>query len=100
MNGEQLLNIRNNNQPYTLIDIREQYEYEHINIGGVHIPMGEMLNRLDEIPKDSLVIIHCQSGVRGEKMTKVLNSLGYNNVHNLEGGIEAIENMITTQSQK
>ena len=97
MNCEQLLNIRKNKEPHHLIDIREQYEYEYFNIGGRHIPMGEMLNRIDEIPKESLVVIHCQSGLRGEKMTKVLNAMGYNNVHNLEGGIEAFEKLTAAQ---
>lgn len=72
-----------------LIDIRELYEYEDINIGGIHIPMGEVLNRLDEIPKDKPVVIHCQSGARGQKLTQVLHNLGYNNVTNLEGGLES-----------
>jgi rhodanese-related sulfurtransferase len=51
--------------------------------------MGEILDRLDEIPRDKPVIVHCQSGSRGEKLVQVLKSLGYNNVSNLEGGIEA-----------
>jgi rhodanese-related sulfurtransferase len=72
-----------------LIDIRESYEYEELNIGGTHIPMGEILNRLDQIPKDKPVVIHCQSGSRGQKLTQVLHSLGYENVTNLEGGLES-----------
>jgi adenylyltransferase/sulfurtransferase len=89
MNCEKLFNMRKNNEAHHLIDIREAYEYEHFNIGGVHLPMGEILNRLDEIPRDKPVIVHCQSGSRGEKLVQVLKSLGYNNVSNLEGGIEA-----------
>lgn len=94
MNSEKLLNMRNNNESFHLIDIRETYEYEHFNIGGVHLPMGEILNRLDEIPKDKPVIVHCQSGARGGKLVQVLHSLGFNNVSNLEGGIEAYQLML------
>lgn len=89
MNCEKLLNMLSNNMDYLLIDIRERYEYEHENIGGQHLPMGEVLNRLNEIPKDKPVILHCQSGGRGDKLAKLLHSLGYDNVSNLEGGIEA-----------
>ncbi len=89
MQSEKLLNMIKQNEDHLLVDIREAYEYEHANIGGVHIPMGEILARLDEIPKDKPVVIHCQSGSRGEKLCKLLRSLGYANVLNLEGGIEA-----------
>ncbi len=99
MNCEQILNIQINEEKHLLIDIREHYEYQDHNIGGRHIPMGEILNRLDEIPRDILVIIHCQSGARGAKMTKVLHSMGFNNVENLDGGLDAFSSLQTTQVQ-
>jgi rhodanese-related sulfurtransferase len=88
MNCEKLIHIRRNAEDLMLIDIRETYEYEELNIGGIHIPMGDVLNRLDEIPKDKPVVIHCQSGARGQKLTQVLHHMGYHNVSNLEGGLE------------
>ena len=91
MNCEKLLNIKKNNEDVLLIDIRDLYEYEHNNIGGKHIPMGEVLNRLNEIPRDKAVVLHCQSGARGEKMVQVLQSMGFTNVENLDGGIEAFQ---------
>ena len=84
--------LQSKTKEFILIDIRELYEYEHLNIGAMHIPMGEFLDRLDEIPSNKLVILHCQSGNRAQKLTEVLHSLGYNHVQNLEGGIDAYLN--------
>ena len=38
---------------FLLVDVREQWEHEAYNIGGLHIPMGELMGRLSEIPKDN-----------------------------------------------
>lgn len=89
MTAEHLDSLLKTNSKVTIVDIRESYEYEYENIGALHIPMGEILNRLDEFKDEEVVVLHCQSGVRGEKMTKVLNNMGLQNVQNLDGGIEA-----------
>jgi rhodanese-related sulfurtransferase len=89
MTAEQLDALLRSNSKVKIIDIRESHEYEFENIGALHIPMGEVLNRLDQFKDDETVVLHCQTGSRGEKMAKVLNDLGFKNVHNLEGGIEA-----------
>ncbi len=39
---------------FLLVDVREEHEREHYNIGGIHIPMGELMSRLDELPKDKV----------------------------------------------
>jgi hydroxyacylglutathione hydrolase len=90
--------LRSKNEVFLFIDIRERYEYDYENLGAKHIPLGDFLNRLDEIPKDKTVVIHCQSGARAGKLTDVLHSMGYENVHNLEGGIEAYVNFSLTHS--
>lgn len=85
----ELFKLKSQGDTVIFIDIRESYEYEFQNIDAKHIPMGEILNRLDEIPRDELVVLHCQSGSRAGKMVDVLRHLGYTKVENLEGGIEA-----------
>jgi sulfur-carrier protein adenylyltransferase/sulfurtransferase len=99
MKCQELMNMMEIDKNILLIDIREVYEYEDKNIGGINIPMGEILNRLDEIPKDRPVVIHCQSGSRGQKLTHVLFSLGYENVTNLEGGLESYLELSSQVSQ-
>lgn len=74
---------------HTLIDVREPYERDVSDIGGMHIPMGEVLSRLEEIPTHHPVVIHCRSGSRSAAVTHALTAHGLENVHNLTGGITA-----------
>jgi rhodanese-related sulfurtransferase len=75
---------------HVIIDIREPYEYVACNIGSKHIPMGEICNRVAELPKDKELVIMCRSGKRAEAVANVLISdHGLTNVLILEGGISA-----------
>lgn len=71
-----------------LIDVREQWEYDEGHIPGVTlIPMNEIPNRLTEIPTDKEVIVTCRSGNRSGQITDYLRQQGFDNVHNMSGGI-------------
>jgi rhodanese-related sulfurtransferase len=73
-----------------VIDVREQWEYDEGHIPGVTlIPMGEVADRLAEIPTDKEVIVTCRSGNRSGQITDFLRSQGYDNIHNMDGGILA-----------
>ena len=73
-----------------LIDVREQYEYDEAHIPGITlIPLGEVPQRLEEIPTDKTVIMTCRSGNRSGQATDFLRESGYDNVHNMAGGINA-----------
>lgn len=75
---------------FQLIDVREESEFEEMNINGHLIPMGEVMDRADEISKTKQVVVHCRSGKRSASVISVLESqLGYTNLYNLEGGIMA-----------
>ncbi|WP_420630946.1 rhodanese-like domain-containing protein [Candidatus Leptofilum sp.] len=75
-----------------VLDVREQWEYDEGHIPGVTlIPMGEVSSRLSEIPTDKEVIVTCRSGNRSGQITDYLRQQGYDNVHNMEGGILAWE---------
>ncbi len=80
---------------YTLIDVREVYEYESGNIGGIHIPLSEIEDHLTKIPRNGDVIIHCKSGGRSQKAVDLLtDKYGYSNLLNLKGGVTAWQNEI------
>lgn len=82
--------MRDRGEAHQLIDVRESHEFELCNIGGDHIPMGEILNRKDDIRTDVPVIIHCRSGQRSSAVVTALeNHFGMENLHNLSGGILA-----------
>ncbi len=75
---------------FQLIDVREPYEYEIANIGGLLIPKGEILQHLDEIDRDKNVVIHCRSGKRSQDVIDLLKQeAGLMNLYNLKGGILA-----------
>tara|TARA_B100000683_G_scaffold4670_1_gene5011 strand:+ start:2798 stop:3118 length:321 start_codon:yes stop_codon:yes gene_type:complete len=80
-------------EKYQLVDIREPYELEIDGVSNaIHIPMGELVNRLDEIPNDSNVVFHCSSGKRSTSMMHFLqmNKLCKDNYYSLEGGFQSI----------
>ncbi len=73
-----------------LLDVREPYERELASIRpSLHIPMGEVPERLEEIPKDREVIVYCHSGSRSMMVAGFLVNRGWKNVANLSGGIDA-----------
>src|SRR5438270_10315462 len=77
-------------EPLTLIDVREPYEAEIARIEGSKlIPLGELETRLGEIPREKMIVMHCHSGMRSERGAQLLRQAGFENVYNLEGGIEA-----------
>ena len=87
-------------EDFILVDIREKLEFETGNINGKHIPMGELLSRLAEIPSDKKVVIHCKAGGRSEKMIRYLSAeKGYSNLINLSGGLLAWQEEINPQIQ-
>ena len=73
-----------------ILDVREQSEYDAGHIPGVTlIPLNDVPNRLNDIPKDKPVIVTCRSGNRSGQATDFLRQQGYTNVHNMTGGINA-----------
>ena len=75
-----------------VLDVREQWEYDEGHIPGVVLlPLGEVPNRLDEIPTDKTVVVTCRSGNRSGQATNFLRQNGFENVHNMQGGILAWE---------
>jgi adenylyltransferase/sulfurtransferase len=86
---------------FVLVDVREPAEYDICRIPGAQlIPLGELNDRYSEIPKDREVILHCRSGVRSARAAHFLKRRGYENVHNLDGGILAwIDRIDPTQTK-
>jgi rhodanese-related sulfurtransferase len=75
---------------FQLIDVREADEYAQSNLGGLLIPLSQVLDEADQIKQDIPVVIHCRSGKRSEMAIRLLErDLGYTNLHNLTGGILA-----------
>lgn len=72
-----------------VLDVREDDEWQagHID-GALHIPMGDIPARLDELPEDGELVVVCRSGGRSARVVAWLVQNGYEAV-NLEGGMGA-----------
>lgn len=87
---QELKRMRENNESFQLIDVREPHEAEIASIGGDLIPMGNIITESDKIAKDKPVIIHCRSGARSASVILALEKQhGFTNLFNLKGGILA-----------
>lgn len=74
----------------TVVDVRGRAEWESEHIAGVaNIPVGELVSRLAEIPRDKPIVLQCQSGARAAIAASVLRLNGVRDVQNLIGGISA-----------
>jgi rhodanese-related sulfurtransferase len=72
-----------------VVDVRERDEWDDGHIAGaVHIPLGQICGRLDEIPSDGEVITVCRSGMRSSKAAGHLAKAG-RAVSNMAGGMNA-----------
>lgn len=89
MTVDELKQWRDAGTPHMLVDVREPFEHASANIeGAVLIPMGEILGRLDQLPKDRPIVVQCQSGGRSARVTAALRAKGFD-ASNLAGGIIA-----------
>ena len=80
--------VKDNN---IIIDVREAHEYEFGHIkGAINIPLSELRERVNEIPKDKPVYLHCKTGQRSYNATLALQNIGYNNVINITGSFLGI----------
>jgi len=72
-----------------VLDVREDDEWDAGHIAGaVHIPLGQLVERVDELPEDRQLVVVCRSGARSARATAFLASSGLVAV-NLAGGMHA-----------
>jgi len=80
----------------TLVDVRTQDEFELGAIpGAVNMPLDELREHLDEIPRDKPVWVYCGVGLRGYLASNILKGHGFKEVRNLVGGIKTYKAAVT-----
>ena len=86
---EELKTRMDNGEDLIVIDVREPYEFEEFNIGARLIPLNNLPNVIEELEdlKDEEIIVHCRSGARSANAKAYLQSVGFNKVRNLLGGV-------------
>jgi hydroxyacylglutathione hydrolase len=73
-----------------VLDVRRRHEWEAGHVPGVpNVPAGLLPGRLDELPTDRPLVLHCQGGTRSAIAASVLRARGLHNVVNLAGGFAA-----------
>ena len=78
------------NERPIVIDVREPWELELARIeGSTHLPMGEIPARIQEIDPAHPTVVICHHGVRSLQVVAFLQRQGFDNLHNLQGGIDA-----------
>jgi phage shock protein E len=76
-------------ESHLLIDVRtpEEFASGHIE-GAINIPVETLSQRLNEVPKDSALVVYCRTGNRSATAAQILVTAGYGPVYDL-GGIQA-----------
>jgi len=75
---------------FQLIDVREPYEFDIVNLGGMLIPKNEILNHLAALNPETDIVIHCRSGRRSHDVIRLIHQhTNLKKLYNLKGGILA-----------
>lgn len=78
------------NKEAIIIDVRTMQEYHAGHIPEVPlIPLNELANRSDEVPRNQKVLFICRSGNRSGQAVSLLKNKGFDNIYNIEGGMIA-----------
>jgi len=84
-----------------LLDVREAVELETAAVAGaLHLPMGEIPGRLEEIDASKTIICMCRSGGRSAQVAEFLLAQGYAKAVNLTGGIHAWSDLVDSSIPK
>jgi rhodanese-related sulfurtransferase len=92
----EFLDRRERGEDMTLLDVREDWELEKAPVPTevVHIPMGEISDRLSELDPNKETVVICRSGGRSAQVAQYLERQGFGKVFNLSGGILAWSRVI------
>ncbi|WP_298737522.1 rhodanese-like domain-containing protein [uncultured Chitinophaga sp.] len=88
--SEELKQRLDNGEQLNIVDVREPHEHADFNIGGTLVPLGQIqAMQVDELEdlKDKEVIVYCRSGNRSGQAAMILETMGFQNVKNLVGGM-------------
>jgi len=93
--------IINRNKDTLIIDVRTEEEYKLGNIeGSINIPLDELRERINQIPKDQTIIVYCGTGLRSYIACRILKQNGFDKIYNLSGGYKTYETVIAKQSNE
>jgi adenylyltransferase/sulfurtransferase len=87
---EELQSKLQSGEKITLIDVREQFEWDIARIPGAKlIPLGDLHSRMSELDTADTIYLQCKSGVRSANALRELQGAGFSKLFNVQGGILA-----------
>ncbi|MEM1159208.1 MAG: rhodanese-like domain-containing protein [Verrucomicrobiota bacterium] len=92
MTVDELKQWRDEQKEFRLVDVREQEEWDFCRIeGAVWIPLSAWQDRWQQALTDpqEQVVVYCHHGMRSASAVQFLQRVGFEQLHNLEGGIDA-----------
>jgi rhodanese-related sulfurtransferase len=95
---EELARLRaDDGEDFVLLDVREESEYETVNLGGTLIPLATLADRLDELDRGDKIVVHCRAGRRGATAVGQLREAGFDDAWNVNGALAAWRERIDPQ---
>jgi len=90
MTPTEFVALRRSGADVVLLDVREPWELDVARVPDiVHIPMGQVADRLQELDPGRQTVVICRSGRRSMDIARFLEQKGFKSVANLKGGILA-----------
>lgn len=89
MNSISAQAFKQNLDAIAVLDIRTQREWDDFNVGGIHIPLDDLLARINEISPENSYTLICYNGTQSHIACQLLAAKGFKKCRNLEGGLEA-----------
>ena len=81
-----------------LLDVREPWEWQTARIEGAqHLPMGQIPSSTEQLDRTRPTVVICHHGIRSLQVIAFLQRQGFDNLHNLQGGIDAWSREIDPQ---
>jgi rhodanese-related sulfurtransferase len=77
-------------EPPLVLDVRTEREWREQRLdGSLNVPLARLLERLDELPRDRRLVVHCATGYRSAIAVSLLRREGFDAIADLVGGIAA-----------
>ncbi len=91
---KQLAQYLQNHSPL-LLDVREQWEWDicHFNQARL-LPMGQIMANIDSLERTEEMVLICHHGIRSRQVARYFESIGFSQIINLKGGIDAWAKMV------
>lgn len=89
LSPRQVKGLIDEGEKFEFVDVRTPEERRIATIAGTKLLDGELARQLEAMPKDTMIVFHCHHGGRSQAAAEHFRALGFTDVYNLSGGIDA-----------